>query len=208
MKKNNIPTPAYYIAVAFVIVVVIVATVFQGCAVYGLSYVHGRPVEARGGYTSREAYLAGYEPYPVYLSGGYLPPTYWEINPEPPIMPALFAEGQAAALAHGRSAKVLFTVFNNCSGKTLALDLFYPNDNGILDPIAMKDGKAWNRIVLQPKEQAGYYISEGQLTYNVYRLGRGEDRAAPAATITKNVQELYRMSVSHYQYIIDVYDFN
>lgn len=204
MKMNCIPSPAYYIAVAFVIVViVIVATVFQGCAVYGLSYVHGRPVEARGGYTSREAYLAGYEPYPVIVTGGYYPPYYFEAAIT---MPGSLVEGKDV-IHYSNGTRPVLTVLANQTGNTLALDLYYDADGG-LRPIAMKDGKPWNRIILGPRERKSYYLLEGRLTYNVYRLGQGENCDRPVAVRTHNVNVSYYFMNWGYEDSISIFDFN
>lgn len=169
MKKNCIPRPAYYCAVVIVIVVVVIlTTVLQGCAVYGLSYVHGRPVEARGGYTSRDAYLAGYEPYPVIVTGGYYPPYYFGTSID---MPGTLQEGVDYFTNGDRPLLVIFT---NQTGQQMICDLFYQTDKGIV-PVATKDGKPWNRIILAPQGRLYYHLLPGKLVYKMYKyIGPGK----------------------------------
>lgn len=207
MKKNCIPGPAYYFAVAIVIVVfVILTTIFQGCAVYNVTTVGGKPLMVRGGWYNYDYYLRGYAANPDIATGGYHLTSFWSIDIP---MPGKLEAGadEKGVQYYNRGTEPLLTKFTNRTGKTVAVDLYYPDDNGQLIPIARKNGEAWNRIILRPGELKVRYISEGQLTYNVYLLGRGEDRSKPTVTFTDDVHVTANIFDDGCWHAISVYGF-
>lgn len=188
MKKSNSLRPAYYFAVAIVILV----TIFQGCY----------PSEGLV-YTSRDAYLRGHDPYQMYVRGEFFSPYYFGGSI---ITPGTFGQG-GITLFNDNSQEILRTVFSNETGSRIALNLYYETSHG-LQPVAIKNGEVWNRIKLKAGEQSYFDLLPGTIVYEMYEyIGPGEDdfSAKPIMVEKVKIERAYNFVSRGFHQWLNIY---